>query len=240
MKKIKSINAGSSSLKFKLFAMTEEQVLAKGIVERIGHKNAVFHMTADEKDIQFELPVSGHRAAVGLLLDQLMEQHIIQSYQAIDAVGHRVAHGGEYFKESVLIDQSVLEKIDSLSELAPLHNPANLDGIIAFQEYLPDKTMIAVFDTAFNQTMPEKSSLYRRKDRCCEDHDTRQYRFWRTSHKYVAGKAAQIMHRQLEGFRLVSSRISDGVSVSACEKGRSIYTPMGCTRLAGVTMGSTC
>src|SRR5699024_12010410 len=152
MKKIMSINAGSSSLKFKLFAMPEEQVLAKGIVERIGHKNAMFHMTADEKDIQIELPVSGHRAAVGLLLDQLMEQHIIQSYQAIDAVGHRVAHGGEYLKESVLIDQSVLEKIDSLSELAPLHNPANLVGIIALQEYLSDKSIVFVVDIDFHLT----------------------------------------------------------------------------------------
>src|SRR5699024_12166859 len=124
MKKIMSRNAGSSALKFKLVAMPGEQVLGKGIVERIGHKNAVFHMTADEKDIQFELRVSGHRAAVGLLLDQLMEQHIIQSYQAIDAVGHRVAHGGEYFKESDLIDQSVLEKKDSISVLATLHKQA--------------------------------------------------------------------------------------------------------------------
>src|SRR5699024_5995938 len=128
MKKIMSINAGSSSLKFKLFAMPEEQVLAKGIVERIGHKNAVFHMTADEKDIQFKLPVSGNRDTLGLIIDQLMEQHIIQSYQVIDVVGHRVAHGGEYFKESVLIDQSVLEKIVSLSDLALLHKPANLVG----------------------------------------------------------------------------------------------------------------
>src|SRR5699024_12249295 len=117
-----SINAGSSSLKFKLFAMPEEQVLAKGIVERIGHKNAMFHMTADEKDIQFELPVSGHRAAVGLLLDQLMEQHIIQSYQAIDAVGQRDAHGGEYFKESVLSNTRVLEKIESSSMLGTVEN----------------------------------------------------------------------------------------------------------------------
>src|SRR5699024_1155251 len=134
----------SSSLKFKLFAMPEEQVLAKGIVERIGRKNAVFHMTADEKDIQFELPVSGHRAAVGLLLDQLMEQHIIQSYQAIAAVGLRVANAAEYFKELFLIDQSVLVKIDRLSELAQLHNPANLVSIIAFKEYLPDTPPTAV------------------------------------------------------------------------------------------------
>ncbi|HLR23253.1 MAG TPA: acetate kinase [Pseudogracilibacillus sp.] len=238
MKKIMSINAGSSSLKFKLFAMPEEQVLAKGIVERIGHKNAVFHMTADEKDIQFELPVSGHRAAVGLLLDQLMEQHIIQSYQAIDAVGHRVAHGGEYFKESVLIDQSVLEKIDSLSELAPLHNPANLVGIIAFQEYLPDKPMIAVFDTAFHQTMPEKSYLYSLPYKYYEEYGIRKYGFHGTSHKYVAGKAAEIMHKPLEDLRLITCHLGNGVSVTAIEKGKSIDTTMGFTPLAGVTMGT--
>src|SRR5699024_9226410 len=234
MKEIMSITAGSSSLKFKLFAMHEEQVLAKGIVERIGHKHAMFHMTADEKDIQFELPVRGHRAAVGLLLDQLMEQHIIQSYQAIDAVGHRVAHGGEYFKESVLIDQSVLEKIDSLSELAPLHNPANLVGIIAFQEYLPDKPMIAVFDTAFHQTMPEKSYLYSLPYKYYEEYGIRKYGFHGTSHKYVAGKAAEIMHKPLEDLRLITCHLGNGVSVTAIEKGKSIDTTMGFTPLAGL------
>ena len=238
MKKIMSINAGISSLKFKLFAMPEERVLAKGIVERIGNDNAVFHMTAEEKEIKFEIPVNGHRAAVGLLLNQLMEQHIIQSYQAIDAVGHRVAHGGEYFKESVLIDQSVLEKIDTLSELAPLHNPANLVGIIAFQEYLPDKPMIAVFDTAFHQTMPEKSYLYSLPYKYYEEYGIRKYGFHGTSHKYVAGKAAEIMHKPLEDLRLITCHLGKGVSVTAIEKGKSIDTTMGFTPLAGVTMGT--
>src|SRR5699024_1463214 len=177
MKKIMSINAGSSSLKFKLFAMPEERVLAKGIVERIGNDNAVFHITAGGKEIKFEIPVNGHRAAVGLLLNQLMEQHIIQSYQAIDAVGHGVAPGREDFTESALIGQSVLEKIDTLSELAPLHNPANVVGIIAFQEYLPDKAMIAVFDTAFHQTTPEKSYLYSLPYKYYEEYGIRKYGF---------------------------------------------------------------
>lgn len=238
MKKILSINAGSSSLKFKLFAMPEEVVLAKGIVERIGSDNAVFTMNAGEKEIKSEQSVRGHKGAVGLLLNELIEQHVIHDYGAIDAVGHRVTHGGEYFKASVLIDQSVLEKIDNLSELAPLHNPANLVGIIAFQEYLPNKPMIAVFDTAFHQTMPEKSYLYSLPYRYYEEYGIRKYGFHGTSHKYVADKAANIMDKPLENLRLITCHLGNGVSVTAIDKGISIDTTMGFTPLAGVTMGT--
>ena len=158
--KIISINAGSSSLKFKLFEMPEEDLIVSGIIERIGKENAVFTMTAGNQKHVVSQPVYGHRDAVSLLLKGLIEQKVIASYTEIEAVGHRVAHGGEYFDKSVLIDESVLEKIDGLSELAPLHNPANLVGILAFKEFLPHARMVAVFDTAFHQTMPESSYLY--------------------------------------------------------------------------------
>lgn len=236
--KIISINAGSSSLKFKLFEMPEEDLIVSGIIERIGKENAVFTMTAGNQKHVVSQPVYGHRDAVSLLLKGLIEQKVIASYTEIEAVGHRVAHGGEYFDKSVLIDESVLEKIDGLSELAPLHNPANLVGILAFKEFLPHARMVAVFDTAFHQTMPESSYLYSLPYEYYEKYGIRKYGFHGTSHKYVAERTAVLMGRPLEDLRIITCHLGNGVSITAIDKGKSIDTTMGFTPLAGVTMGT--
>ncbi|MEH7885988.1 acetate kinase [Bacillus sp. JJ1609] len=238
MAKIIAINAGSSSLKFQLFEMPSEEVITKGIVERIGIKDSIFTISVNGEKIKEVTDIPNHEVAVKILLDKLTTLGIIQSLDEIEGVGHRVVHGGEEFNDSVLITEEVLTKIEELSELAPLHNPANITGIRAFQGVLPNVPAIAVFDTAFHQTMPENSFLYSLPYEYYKKYGIRKYGFHGTSHKYVSQRAAEMLGRPVEHLRLISCHLGNGASIAAIEGGKSIDTSMGFTPLAGVTMGT--
>lgn len=238
MKNVLAINAGSSSLKFQLIEMPEEKVSAIGVVERIGLPDSIFQIEANGKKDKTVQDIANHEVAVKMLLEALIKKGVIQSYDEIDAVGHRVVHGGEYFSDSVLITDEVIETIEKVSELAPLHNPANLTGIRAFKEILPNVPMVAVFDTAFHQTMPKSSYLYSLPENYYTDYGIRKYGFHGTSHKYVSERAAELIGAPLESLRLISCHIGNGASVTAIQGGESIDTSMGFTPLAGVTMGT--
>jgi acetate kinase len=238
MKNILAINAGSSSLKFQLIEMPEEKVSAIGLVERIGLSESVFQIETGGNKEKMTRDIENHEGAVKLLLEALLKSRVIKSFDEIDAVGHRVVHGGEKFSDSVLITPEVLEAIDEVSELAPLHNPANLTGILAFREILSDVPMVAVFDTAFHQTMPKSSYLYSLPKSYYTEYGIRKYGFHGTSHKYVSERAAELIGAPLASLRLISCHIGNGASVTAIKGGRSIDTSMGFTPLAGVTMGT--
>ncbi|BDG37128.1 acetate kinase [Saccharococcus caldoxylosilyticus] len=238
MAKVLAINAGSSSLKFQLFEMPSETVLTKGIVERIGFDDAIFTITVNGEKIQEVTAIPNHAVAVKMLLDKLIRYGIIRSFDEIDGIGHRVVHGGEKFSDSVLITDEVLKQIEEVSELAPLHNPANIVGIKAFQEVLPNVPAVAVFDTAFHQTMPEQSFLYSLPYEYYTKFGIRKYGFHGTSHKYVTQRAAELLGRPIEQLRLISCHLGNGASIAAVEGGKSIDTSMGFTPLAGVAMGT--
>jgi acetate kinase len=238
MAKIIAINAGSSSLKFQLFEMPSEEVITKGIVERIGIKDSIFTISVNGEKIKEVTDIPNHEVAVKILLDKLTTLGIIQSLDEIEGVGHRVVHGGEEFNDSVVITEEVLNKIEELSELAPLHNPANITGIRAFQRVLPNVPAVAVFDTAFHQTMPENSFLYSLPYDYYKKYGIRKYGFHGTSHKYVSQRAAEMLGRPVEHLRLISCHLGNGASIAAIEGGKSIDTSMGFTPLAGVTMGT--
>jgi len=238
MSKIIAINAGSSSLKFQLFDMPEETVLTKGLVERIGMDNSIFTISVDGEKKTEVTDIPDHAVAVKMLLEKLTEFHIIKDFNEIDGVGHRVVHGGEKFSDSVLLTDEVINDIDQLSELAPLHNPANVVGIKAFKQILPDVPAVAVFDTAFHQTMPEQSYLYSLPYDYYKKFGIRKYGFHGTSHKFVTERAAELLGRPLEELRLISCHLGNGASIAAVEGGKSIDTSMGFTPLAGVAMGT--
>jgi acetate kinase len=238
MSKVIAINAGSSSLKFQLFEMPSEKVLTKGLVERIGLNDSIFTITVNDEKQTEVLDIPNHDIAVKMLLDKLTSTGIISSLDEISGVGHRVVHGGEKFADSVLITDEVLAAIEDLNDLAPLHNPANIVGIKAFQEALPNVPAVAVFDTAFHQTMPEESFLYSLPYEYYEKFGIRKYGFHGTSHKYVTERAAQLLGRPIEQLRLLSCHLGNGASIAAVEGGKSIDTSMGFTPLAGVTMGT--
>ncbi|MEW8986004.1 MAG: acetate kinase [Bacillus sp. (in: firmicutes)] len=238
MAKIIAINAGSSSLKFQLFDMPSEHVITKGLIERIGLTDGIFNITVNGDKIKEVTDIPNHEVAVELLVKKLTELGIIQSLDEIEGVGHRVVHGGEEFNDSVLINEEVLQKIEALSELAPLHNPANITGIKAFANVLPNVPAIAVFDTAFHQTMPESSFLYSLPYAYYENFGIRKYGFHGTSHKYVSERTAELLGRPVENLRLISCHLGNGASIAAIEGGKSIDTSMGFTPLAGVTMGT--
>ncbi|EEL48951.1 MULTISPECIES: acetate kinase [Bacillus cereus group] len=238
MSKIIAINAGSSSLKFQLFEMPSETVLTKGLVERIGLEDSIFTITVNGEKQKEVTNIPDHAVAVNMLLNKLTENGIVKSLDEISGIGHRVVHGGEKFADSVLITDEVLADIEELSDLAPLHNPANIVGIKAFQEVLPNVPAVAVFDTAFHQTMPESAYLYSLPYEYYEKYGIRKYGFHGTSHKYVTERAAELLGRPLESLRLLSCHLGNGASIAAVEGGKSIDTSMGFTPLAGVTMGT--
>lgn len=238
MAKIIAINAGSSSLKFQLFNMPSEEVITKGIIEKIGFSDALFSITVNGQKMKDTLNIPNHEVAVKLLLDKLTQLGIIQSLEEIEGTGHRVVHGGEAFPDSVVITEDVIKQIDKLSELAPLHNPANLTGILAFRQVLPNVPAVAVFDTAFHQTMPESSYLYSLPYDYYEKYGIRKYGFHGTSHKYVSQRAAELLNRPVDQLRLISCHLGNGASIAAIEGGKSVDTSMGFTPLAGLTMGT--
>ncbi|WP_042354797.1 acetate kinase [Bacillus rubiinfantis] len=238
MAKIIAINAGSSSLKFQLFEMPEEEVITKGLIERIGLHDSIFTITVNGEKIQETLDIPNHDVAVKMLLDRLTSLGIIKSLSEIEGTGHRVVHGGEKFNDSALITDEVLQAIDDLSDLAPLHNPAHVIGIKAFKSALPNVPAVAVFDTAFHQTMPESSYLYSLPYEYYDKYGIRKYGFHGTSHKYVSQRTAELLERPLEQLRLISCHLGNGASIAAIQGGKSIDTSMGFTPLAGVTMGT--
>ncbi|EFI83523.1 Acetate kinase [Listeria grayi] len=238
MDKTIAINAGSSSLKFQLYEMPAETVITKGIVERIGLKDSIFTISVGDEKVTEIVDIPDHEVAVQMLLEKLLEHKIISSYDEITGVGHRVVHGGEVFPESVVIDDQVIEKIEELSELAPLHNPANVIGIKAFRKVLPNIVSVAVFDTAFHQTMPPASFLYSLPYSYYENYGIRKYGFHGTSHKYVSERAAELLGRPIEELRLITCHLGNGASIAAIEGGKSMDTSMGFTPLAGVSMGT--
>jgi acetate kinase len=238
MSKIIAINAGSSSLKFQLFEMPSEEVLTAGLVERIGIEKGVFTIFVNGEKVKEIVDIPDHADAVKMLLSKLTDFGILNSLDEIEGIGHRIVHGGEIFNQSVLITDETLQKIEELSDLAPLHNPANVVGIKAFKEVLPNVDAVAVFDTAFHQTMPERSFLYSLPYEYYEKYGIRKYGFHGTSHKYVSERAAELLGRPIEQLRLISCHLGNGASIAAIEGGKSIDTSMGFTPLAGVAMGT--
>ena len=217
MVKIIAINAGSSSLKFQLLQMPEEEIIAKGLIERIGLKDPIFSMTTNGEKIELIQPIQNHQDAVKILLHMLIEQKAVSSLNDIDGIGHRLVHGGEDFSDSVLITEEAIAHFEKLSDLAPLHNPANITGIKEFQKSLPQVPAVAVFDTAFHQTMPESSFLYSIPYDYYKKYGIRKYGFHGTSHKYVSGRAAELLNRPLESIRLISCHLGNGASIAAID-----------------------
>ena len=239
MAKTIAINAGSSSLKWTLYEMPAEETIASGIVERIGLENSIFTIKYGEGN-KYEdvLDVNNHQVAVELLLAKLDELGVLTDINEIEGVGHRVVAGGELFSESALITDEVIAQIESINELAPLHNPANVTGIRAFKKVLPDITSVAVFDTSFHQTMPAVNYLYSLPYEYYEDFDARKYGAHGTSHQFVAERAAEMLDKPLEDLKIITCHLGNGASITAVENGQSIDTSMGFTPLAGVTMGT--
>lgn len=238
MGKTLAVNAGSSSLKWQLYAMPEETVIAKGIFERIGLPDSVATVRfGDQKHVRNQKIVD-HNQAVLLLMDTMIHFGLIRDFREITGVGHRVVAGGELFKESVVVTPEILQQIKDLSPLAPLHNPANAAGIEAFMKLLPNAVSVAVFDTAFHTSMPEKAYRYPIPTEFYEKYAVRKYGAHGTSHSYVSQKAAEYLGKPLSELKLITAHIGNGVSVSAVDGGHSVDTSMGFTPLAGVMMGT--
>ena len=239
MSKTIAVNAGSSTLKFKLFDMPSEDVVAEGTIERIGEKMGHAKIKyGDGQKHEDEKPFADHGAAVNYLLDQLIDLGIVKSYDEITAVGHRVVAGGEFFKDSAVINDDVIKKIDELSEYAPLHDPAELIGIKAFRKVLPNAFAVAVFDTSFHVNMPKMNALYSVPYEWYEKYGARKYGAHGTSHRYVAGRAAAMLGKPLEDLKLITMHIGAGASITAVKGGKSFDTSMGFSPLAGITMAT--
>ncbi|MGL4570409.1 MAG: acetate/propionate family kinase [Clostridium sp.] len=234
------INCGSSSLKYQLIDMKNENNIAQGIVERIGIEGSrLVHKKNGEKH-SIESVVNNHKDAIGLVLNALTDKNIgvISSLDEITAVGHRVVHGGEKYSKSVIINGEVIAYLEECSKLAPLHNPANITGIRACQNLMGDTPMIAVFDTAFHQTLPEKAYIYPIDYILYKSHKIRKYGFHGTSHKYVSQKLADTMGRDIKDLKIITCHLGNGASIAAVKNGECIDTTMGFTPLAGIPMGT--
>ena len=239
MSKIISVNAGSSSLKFQLFEMDDETVITSGVIERIGLEDSIFTIKYNgEKDVT-TLPIENHKVAVQLLLDTLIKKEIVKDLDEIKGVGHRVVQGGAYFDQSVIIDDDVVAKIDELKSLAPLHNPAHLTGYYAFKEAIPNAGAVAVFDTAFHQTLEPKSYIYPIPYKYYVENKVRKYGAHGTSHFYVSSRCREMMGNPKHS-RIIVAHLGAGGSLTAVKDGKSINTSMGFTPLAGVMMGTRC
>lgn len=238
--KILVINCGSSSLKYQLIDMTVEEVLAQGLVERIGIEGSILTQKVDGRKYIIEEPMEDHKKAIELVLGALVDEKegVIKDMSEIFAVGHRVVHGGEKYAGSVLIDEEVMKTLEECVKLAPLHNPPNIIGINACKELMPNTPMVGVFDTAFHQTMPEKAYMYSLPYELYEKHGVRRYGFHGTSHKYVSAVAADMMEKNIEDLRIITCHLGNGASLAAIKGGKCVDTSMGFTPLAGLTMGT--
>ncbi|MCI9401530.1 MAG: acetate kinase [Lachnospiraceae bacterium] len=235
------INCGSSSLKYQLIDSKTEAVLAKGLCERIGIDGSLLtHQPAGKDKVKIETPMPNHTVAVKLVIEALTNtvHGVISSLDEIGAVGHRVVHGGEQFATSVIINETVMKAIEECNDLAPLHNPANLIGINSCKEIMPNVPMVAVFDTAFHQTMPEKAYLYGLPYEYYEKYKVRRYGFHGTSHDYVSDRAAQILGKKRTDLKIIVCHLGNGASVSAVDHGKCVDTSMGLTPLEGLIMGT--
>lgn len=245
--KIMAVNAGSSSIKFQLLEMPEETVIASGVMEKIGTKidgknvEGIFTLKYNGKKEETNPVLVDHGVGVQLLLDTLIEKGIVKSLDEIEGVGHRVVQGGEYFKDSTLVDGpngTVIAKIDELADLAPLHNPAHIVGIKAFYKALPNVPEVVVFDTTFHTTMPEEAYMYATPYEWYTKYGIRKYGAHGTSHKYVSERAAELINKNLEDTNVIVCHLGNGASISAVKGGKCVDTSMGLTPLAGVPMGT--
>ncbi|MCM1272538.1 MAG: acetate kinase [Clostridium sp.] len=238
--KVLVINCGSSSLKYQLIDSESEKVLAKGICERIKLDGTLTHQTAGKDKLEISADMPDHSAAVRLVLDKLTdkEQGAIASLDEINAIGHRVVHGGEKFAKSALIDADVLSAIEECNDLAPLHNPANLIGIKACMELMPGVPQVAVFDTAFHQTMPSCAYIYGLPYEYYEKYKVRRYGFHGTSHSFVSKRTAELLGKKIEDTKIIVCHLGGGSSICAVKYGQSVDTTMGLTPLEGIPMGT--
>lgn len=234
--KILSVNAGSSSLKFQMYEMPEEKVLISGVFERIGIENSFYTIKLNGEKIKKEVVLSNHTDAVKILTNELLENNIVSDLSEIKAIGHRMVHGGEKYASSVLLTEDVITAVEELSDLAPLHNPANLVGVRAFKEVIPSAVAVGVFDTAFHQTMEEENFLYPVPYEWYKEYGVRKYGFHGTSHKYVSEKMTSILGK--EETKIITCHIGNGGSLAAVKNGKCIDTSMGFTPNAGIIMGS--
>ena len=235
--KVLVVNAGSSSLKYQLLDMTNESVIAKGNCEKIGLPTSFVSIKINRKEKVLNVKLDNHEQAMENVIKLLLE-NAISSLSEIDAVGHRVLHGGEIYTHSVLVDDEVLEKLESLKPLGPLHMPANISGIRACQASMPGVPNVAVFDTAFHSTMPEKAYMYGIKYEDYKDYGIRKYGFHGTSHKFILQEVSRVMGKKPEDLRIISCHIGNGSSITAIAGGKSIDTTMGFTPLEGLMMGT--
>lgn len=241
--KVLVVNCGSSSLKYQLFDMTDESVLAKGLVERIGIEGSILtHQPAGADKVKISGDIQNHGIAIKMVVDALTskEHGVIESMQEIKAVGHRVAHGGEKLTESVLVTPETLKLMEDCYEMAPLHNPPNVLGIKACAELMPGVPQVGVFDTAFHQTMPKKAYMYGLPYEAYEKYQIRRYGFHGTSHKFVAQCVAELMDKKLEDLKIITCHLGNGSSVAAVDGGKCVDTSMGFTPLEGLVMGTRC
>jgi len=237
------INCGSSSLKYQLINMNDESVLAKGLAERIGIEGSVIKHEAEGKEkVVIKEPMKSHKEAINIVLKSLVDPvyGAVKSLEEIDAVGHRVVHGGEKFASSVKITDEVVNAMKECTDLAPLHNPPNIIGIEACKELLPNVPMVGTFDTAYHQTMPEVSYIYPLPYELYKELGIRRYGFHGTSHRYVAERAAALTGKDIKDLKIISCHLGNGASVTAINGGKSVDTSMGLTPLEGLVMGTRC
>ena len=237
---VMSVNAGSSSLKFQVYDMPSEKVLAKGLVERIGLKDGVFTIKVNGEKFTEVTDIPNHEVAVNMLIDNLLTHKVVDKLEDIQAVGHRRGHGGEYYSDSVVADAEAEEKFEECIPLAPLHNPAGLLGYRTFKKALPDAVHTFVFDTAFHQTMPEENFMYAIPYEFYKNDQIRRYGFHGTSHKYLTNRLAEMKGKKPEEMNIITCHLGNGGSVTAVKDGKSFKTSMGLTPLAGVMMGTRC
>jgi len=238
--KVLVINAGSSSIKYQLFEMPAEKVLAKGLLEKIGEETSQLNHFSDSKEHKIKTKVADHSAGMKLILDTLVgpQTGVIKDVSEITAVGHRVVHGGEEFTDSVVINDEVIASIEKFADLAPLHNPPNLTGIKAAQKGLPEALQVACFDTAFHTSIPKVAYIYGLPYEIYEKYRVRKYGFHGTSHRYVARRCAAIMGRDKYDVNVITCHLGNGCSITAVKGGKSVDTSMGLTPLEGVVMGT--
>lgn len=237
------VNCGSSSVKYQLINMKDESVLAQGLVERIAIEGSILTQKVAGKDKYIvKTPMQNHKEAIKIVLDALVDEThgVIKNMNEINAVGHRVVHGGEKYSESVLVNDEVMSNIEECVKLAPLHNRPNIIGIEACKSLMPSVPMAVVFDTAFHGTLPEKAFIYPIPYEFYKNNGIRKYGFHGTSHKYVSNKVAEVLNKDIKDLKIITCHIGNGASVTAVKGGKSIDTSMGFTPLAGVAMGTRC
>lgn len=238
--KVLVLNSGSSSLKYQVIDMDTEETLAKGYFERIGQPNSFLTHKVNGEKYKFEHSAQNHEQAIEFVLDRLVHEEygVLKSLKELSGIGHRVVHGGEKFSDSVVITDEVMEEIKKCVDLAPLHNPAAILGIEACKKIVPDMKMVAIFDTAFHQTIPEERYIYPVPYEYYEKYGVRKYGFHGTSHQYVSQRVAELMNKNVEDLKIINCHLGQGASICAIQNGKSVETSMGLTPLGGIVMGT--